>query len=99
MASNLELLAYYAEQAYWIGQKDQEFCRITRPGEFFLSLPEDVKEQLRTLTSKDRQVRLDSILWMCHEVRPRYIQAVRAHYEAEWCAYLKKNPYRSLDDE
>lgn len=61
----LNLLIEKAEHAFWRGQKDQEFRRPLRPGEFYNNLPEDVKEKLRTLKSDDlKYIRFDAIAWM-----------------------------------
>ena len=96
----IDTLLEVAERAFWIGQKDQEFRRIHKPGEFFKSLPPHVQKQLRGMKSSEyKNVRLDAILWMLGPPDERFVRFVREHYEAERRAYLKKHPYRRLDDE
>jgi len=69
MNSVIELFCNVAEQAYWKGQKDQEFRRPMRVGEAFSKLPEYVKEKLKTLKSDDtRKIRSEEVAWMCHPV-------------------------------
>lgn len=55
------------ETAYWRGQKEQEFRRPQKPGQFVENLPPEVREKLKTLKSDDlKNVRWDAIFWMCH---------------------------------
>ena len=69
----LELLMEKAEHAYWRGQKDQEFRRPMRVGEFFNKLSEEDKEKLRTLKSDDlRKIRPSEVAWMCHPPHPSH---------------------------
>jgi hypothetical protein len=94
-----ETLLEVAERAFWVGQKDQEFRRVCQPGAFFLSLPRATRRQLKALTSDDlKNLRVDALKYMLGPPDQRYLQHVRAHYEAERRAYLKKHPYRSVDD-
>ena len=96
----IDTLIEVAERAFWIGQKDQEFRRIHKPGEFFNSLPPAVKKQLRSMKSDDfKNIRTDAISFMLYPPDERYLAFVRAHFEAERRAHLKKHPFRSLDDE
>lgn len=95
-----DTLIEVAEQAFWKGQKDQEFRRIRKPGEFLMSLPPEIQRIFANMSSKEfSNVRLDAVLWMCVPPDPRYLRAVREHYEIERREYLKKHPFRSVDDE
>ncbi len=96
----IDLFCEVAENAFWRGQKDQEFRRLMKPGEFFMNLPPDVKARLSKMSSDEfKNVRIDAIAWMLGPPDPRYCQFVRNHYEAERIAYLRKHPHRSIDDE
>lgn len=64
---SIHLFTEVAEHAYWRGRKEQELRRPQRAGEFFQSLPVEVRERLANMKSDEfKNVRWDAISWMCH---------------------------------
>jgi len=62
----VETLLEVGECAFWKGQKDNEFRRPVKVGEFYNNLPEEIKEKLKNLKSDDlRKIRFDAIDYQC----------------------------------
>ena len=64
---SIELFCEIAETAFWRGEFEKERRRTQgKPGEFYFSLPEHIREKLSQLKSDDfKNIRWDSISFMC----------------------------------